>query len=198
MSIRKLFLLSGNAPFKRVKSISLGLGRQAYAILINSRLACSTKDFLACGHWMRGFSCEKQRRRSEIIFRGDKKGGNPRLERASTLSKYACETIRLACHAVHRSRVSWGKKINVMYTRVMRNKERGRWRRETLYKRAREIPPTPLVFPPFPIIPSELQRVEYESARSLASAKPAGHQNCIWLTVASNVARNISLYFSDL
>lgn len=61
MSTRELLLLSSNAPFKRVKSISLGLGRQAYAILINSRLACSTEDFLACAIFRVKNSDEGQR-----------------------------------------------------------------------------------------------------------------------------------------
>lgn len=182
MSIRELLLLSGNAPFKRVKSISLGLGRQAYAILINSHLACSTEDFLACAI----FRVKNERRRSEIIFRGNRKGGNPRLERASTLCKYACEIIRLACHAVHRSRASWGKRY--VYACYAKQSKR---QRETLYKRAREIPPTPLIFPPFPIIPS-LNCREWRM-KALASAKSAGHQSCIWLT-PNSITKTILIY----
>lgn len=154
--------------FKRVKSISR-VCRWAFAISINFRLA----RFLVCAQWLR-FSVWKTATKVRDRFPEEtRKGENSCAEHASSPveRKYTRETIRLACHAAHRSRVSRGKKDKRCYAcTCMRNKER--WT-EAEERNSRQTRPRNTAHSAhFPALSyyslSEPSRAEYESVRSRA------------------------------
>jgi len=155
--------------FKRVKSIS-GRGRHT-AILINF-----SRPTPGGFSRVRAFPCEKQRRRSDLLSAGTGRQGNPRARAETQIYNAKPSVLRVTQASL--AGESRHKKINAATCCWRtRAKQRATGTQDGGEKPLdkREIPPTPLIFPPFPIIPS-LNRREWNMkahARPQSRAQPS-------------------------